>query len=211
MNINNITVVIVSYYRGNRLNRCLDTLKNVPNIIVWDNNTTGDELEKVKSLKYLLDDVEYKPWITDLVNRHMKELSKDSFQILNGDYSIRLEIEFKKIVERQIIQFKISLTGDIMTKAGIDFKPQYSIKDLPSQYSKIYFDKRYRFKKEELMDFSNILARLKISTPIEYEKFKDFKDIKEIFVIDKNLDKFLEDKKIETDDKFDNNIDNNII
>jgi glycosyltransferase involved in cell wall biosynthesis len=48
MNINNITIVIVSYYRGNRLNRCLDTLKNVPNIIVWDNNTTGDELEKVK-------------------------------------------------------------------------------------------------------------------------------------------------------------------
>jgi glycosyltransferase involved in cell wall biosynthesis len=48
MNIDDITIVIVSYYRGSRLNRCLDTLKNVPNIIVWDNNTTGDELEKVK-------------------------------------------------------------------------------------------------------------------------------------------------------------------
>jgi len=48
MNINNITIVIVSYYRGHRLNRCLDTLKNVPNIIVWDNNTTGEELLKVK-------------------------------------------------------------------------------------------------------------------------------------------------------------------
>ena len=48
MNINNITIVIVSYYRGNRLNKCLDTLKSVPNIIVWDNNTTGEELEKIK-------------------------------------------------------------------------------------------------------------------------------------------------------------------
>ncbi len=48
MNINNITIVIVSYYRGSRLNKCLDTLNNVPNIIVWDNNTTGEELKKVK-------------------------------------------------------------------------------------------------------------------------------------------------------------------
>lgn len=48
MNINNITIVIVSYYRGSRLNKCLDTLKNIPNILVWDNNTTGEELEKVK-------------------------------------------------------------------------------------------------------------------------------------------------------------------
>jgi len=48
MDINNITIIIVSYYRGSRLNKCLDTLKNVPNIIVWDNNTTGEELEKVK-------------------------------------------------------------------------------------------------------------------------------------------------------------------
>jgi glycosyltransferase involved in cell wall biosynthesis len=48
MNINSITIVIVSYYRGSRLNKCLDTLKNIPNIIVWDNNTTGEELEKVK-------------------------------------------------------------------------------------------------------------------------------------------------------------------
>lgn len=50
-----------------------------------------DELEKAKSLKYLLDDVEYKPWITDLVNRHMKELSKDSFQILKNT-----ETEYRK-------------------------------------------------------------------------------------------------------------------
>lgn len=48
MDINNITIIIVSYYRGSRLNKCLDTLKNVPNIIVWDNNTTGEELKKVK-------------------------------------------------------------------------------------------------------------------------------------------------------------------
>jgi len=48
MNISDITIVIVSYYRGSRLNRCLDTIKDVPNIIVWDNNTTGEELELVK-------------------------------------------------------------------------------------------------------------------------------------------------------------------
>lgn len=50
-----------------------------------------DELEKAKSLKYLLDDVEYKPWITDLVNSYMKKLSKDSFQILKNT-----ETEYRK-------------------------------------------------------------------------------------------------------------------
>jgi hypothetical protein len=50
-----------------------------------------DELEKAQSLKYLLDDVEYKPWITDLVKRHIKELSKDSFQILKNT-----ETEYRK-------------------------------------------------------------------------------------------------------------------
>jgi hypothetical protein len=52
-----------------------------------------DELEKAKSLKYLLDDVEYKPWITDLVNMYMKKLSKDSFQILkNTDTEYRKKL-----------------------------------------------------------------------------------------------------------------------
>jgi glycosyltransferase involved in cell wall biosynthesis len=49
MNKSDITVVIVSYYRANRLKKCLDTLKDIPNIIVWDNNTTGEELEKIRS------------------------------------------------------------------------------------------------------------------------------------------------------------------
>lgn len=45
-----ITIVVVSYYRANRLRRCLDTLLDVPNIIVWDNNTTGEELQKIQVL-----------------------------------------------------------------------------------------------------------------------------------------------------------------
>lgn len=51
MKINDITIVIVSYYRGDRLRRCLETIKNVPNIIIWDNNTTGEELEKIKQVE----------------------------------------------------------------------------------------------------------------------------------------------------------------
>lgn len=46
-----ITAVIVSYYRANRLRRCIETLHLLPNIIVWDNNTTGDELEKIKQIE----------------------------------------------------------------------------------------------------------------------------------------------------------------
>ena len=48
MKLSDITIVIVSYYRGSRLNKCLDTLNKCPNVIVWDNNTTGEELDKVK-------------------------------------------------------------------------------------------------------------------------------------------------------------------
>lgn len=46
-----ITIVIVSYYRSSRLQMCLDTLNDVPNIIVWDNNTTGDELDAIQNLE----------------------------------------------------------------------------------------------------------------------------------------------------------------
>jgi glycosyltransferase involved in cell wall biosynthesis len=46
-----ITIVIVSYYRSSRLKRCLDTIKDVPNVIVWDNNTTGAELEAIQALQ----------------------------------------------------------------------------------------------------------------------------------------------------------------
>lgn len=51
MNKNNITIVVVSYYRSSRLRKCLETLKGFHNVIVWDNNTTGNELEKIKSIQ----------------------------------------------------------------------------------------------------------------------------------------------------------------
>lgn len=59
MNKSDITIVIVSYYRANRLKKCLDTLKGIQNIIVWDNNTTGDELDKIKSLAEVYTNVEF--------------------------------------------------------------------------------------------------------------------------------------------------------
>ena len=42
-----ITIVIVSYYRGERLKRCLDSINKLTPTIIWDNNTTGEELDKV--------------------------------------------------------------------------------------------------------------------------------------------------------------------
>lgn len=59
MNASEITIVIISYYRGNRLRQCLDTLKGMPNIIVWDNNTTGNELEIIKNLEIEYPNVEF--------------------------------------------------------------------------------------------------------------------------------------------------------
>jgi glycosyltransferase involved in cell wall biosynthesis len=50
MNPQDITIVVVSYYRGDRLKKCISTLNNMPNIIIWDNNTTGEELNKIKLL-----------------------------------------------------------------------------------------------------------------------------------------------------------------
>lgn len=50
MNKSDITIVVVSYYRSNRLKRCLDSLNDMSNIIVWDNNTTGEELIKIKEI-----------------------------------------------------------------------------------------------------------------------------------------------------------------
>ena len=47
-NKSNITIVIVSYYRGKRLKRCLETIDKDFNIIVWDNNTQGKELTYVQ-------------------------------------------------------------------------------------------------------------------------------------------------------------------
>lgn len=47
-NKSDITIGVVSYYRGDRLNKCLNTIDPSINVIVWDNNTQGDELEKVK-------------------------------------------------------------------------------------------------------------------------------------------------------------------
>ena len=48
MNKEDLTVVVVSYYRGERLNKCLNTIGSDFNIIVWDNDTRGHELDKVK-------------------------------------------------------------------------------------------------------------------------------------------------------------------
>jgi glycosyltransferase involved in cell wall biosynthesis len=48
---NDLTILIISYYRGNRLRKCIETLQGFPNIIVWDNNTTGEELEKIKQIE----------------------------------------------------------------------------------------------------------------------------------------------------------------
>lgn len=51
MTKSDITVVVVSYYRAARVRRCLDTLQDVPNIIVWDNNTTGEEFQALKAIE----------------------------------------------------------------------------------------------------------------------------------------------------------------
>ena len=51
MNSSDLTVLIVSYYRGNRLRKCIETIKGIPNIIVWDNNTTGKELDIIKQVE----------------------------------------------------------------------------------------------------------------------------------------------------------------
>lgn len=47
----NITAIIVSYYRGDRLKICLDSLEGLDNIMIWDNNTKGEELEKIKKIE----------------------------------------------------------------------------------------------------------------------------------------------------------------
>ena len=56
---NNITAIIVSYYRGDRLRVCLESLKDLKNIIVWDNNTKGEELEKIKKVEKDFQHVEF--------------------------------------------------------------------------------------------------------------------------------------------------------
>ena len=50
MNSSNLTIFIISYYRPSRLLKCLQTLTDMPNIIVWDNNTTGDALKSIKEI-----------------------------------------------------------------------------------------------------------------------------------------------------------------
>lgn len=51
IDLSNITVFIISYYRSSRLLRCLESLQADLNIIVWDNNTRGEELEKIKLIE----------------------------------------------------------------------------------------------------------------------------------------------------------------
>jgi hypothetical protein len=50
INKNDITAVVVSYYRGDRLKICLESL-DLSNITVWDNNTKGEELQKIKNVE----------------------------------------------------------------------------------------------------------------------------------------------------------------
>lgn len=47
-----ITAVIVSYYRSKRLQRCIESLHELENILVYDNNTTGQDLDNIKKLSY---------------------------------------------------------------------------------------------------------------------------------------------------------------
>jgi len=76
----NITAVVVSYYRGDRLRVCLDSLNDLKNIIVWDNNTKGEELEKIKKIE--LD----KPDIKFIYNEENWGLNKAYNQtIINSD------------------------------------------------------------------------------------------------------------------------------
>lgn len=49
---NNITAVIVSYYRPKRLKRCIESLHQLDSILVYDNNTTGQDLHDIKQLSY---------------------------------------------------------------------------------------------------------------------------------------------------------------
>ena len=48
----NVTAVIVSYYRPKRLKRCIESLHELENILVYDNNTTGQDLDDIKQLSY---------------------------------------------------------------------------------------------------------------------------------------------------------------
>lgn len=59
MKKSDITIVIASYYRGDRLKRCLETLSDMPNVLVWDNNTQGEELEKIKKFLFNFNNVEF--------------------------------------------------------------------------------------------------------------------------------------------------------
>lgn len=59
MELKDITIFIISYYRGHRLRECLEGLKDMPNIIVWDNNTTGKELELIKQTEKTFPNVKF--------------------------------------------------------------------------------------------------------------------------------------------------------
>lgn len=54
-----LTIFVISYYRAKRLLKCLDTLQGMPNIIVWDNNTTGEELEGIKEIQNVYPNVKF--------------------------------------------------------------------------------------------------------------------------------------------------------
>ena len=54
-----ITPTIISYYRSKRLEKCLNSLKEFKRIYVWDNNTEGEDLDKMKELDNSLSNVEF--------------------------------------------------------------------------------------------------------------------------------------------------------
>ena len=60
---NEITAVVVSYYRADRLKICLDSLKLCPNRIVWDNSgdrpDMEEDLKRIKDLEKSYSDVRF--------------------------------------------------------------------------------------------------------------------------------------------------------
>ena len=97
MKLSNITIVIVSYYRGSRLNKCLDTLNKCPNIIVWDNNTTGEELDKVKQAEQNHPNVKF---IDNLImNQLSYEVSNQKFISRGFNYRGNLEDGIKRTLD----------------------------------------------------------------------------------------------------------------
>jgi len=107
-----ITIGIVSYYRGKALKRCIESLSPLFNIIVFDNNTTGEDLEDIKEIDKNFSNVRviYNPeneGLTKAWNRVTVEsktdwviltcddmiFDEDWFQVLNNILSSKPQLE----------------------------------------------------------------------------------------------------------------------